>query len=98
MIVIFAIALPPLINLFFLVCELHFHAHKIKRTPSVLNSTTGETVTYDLEIARLIPGSMPLKMPNCPEYLSAATSTVKKSRQIKLQEKEQKIISKCTQS
>ena len=29
-------------------------------------------------------------MPNCPKYLSAPTPTVRKSRQMKVQEKEQK--------
>ena len=81
---------PVPIILFFQVCELHFHAHEIKRAGSVLNSTIGETVTYDLEIPRLSPGSLSSKMPNCPEYLSAPAPTVRKSRQIKLQENEQK--------
>ena len=38
---------------------------------------------------QLIPGYIPSKMPNCPDYLSAPTPSVRKSREIKLQDREQ---------
>ena len=40
-------------------------------------------------MSRLIPGFIPSKMPNCPDYLSAPTLSVRKSREIKLQDREQ---------
>ena len=40
-------------------------------------------------MSRLIPGCIPSKMPNCPDYLSAPTPSVRKSRKIKLQDREQ---------
>ena len=46
-------------------------------------------MTYKLEMPRLIPGCIPSKMPNCPVYLSAPTPSVRKSREIKLQDREQ---------
>ena len=37
---------------------------------------------------RLVPGAIPTQMPNCPDYFSAPTPPVRKSRNEKLEEKE----------
>ena len=54
----------------------------------VLDSTTGKTITYNLDNPRLIPGAVPSQMLNCPKYMSAPAPPVRRSRDEKLKEKE----------
>ena len=61
---------------------------KFNKLDQVFNSKTGETVTYNLDKPRLVPGAIPTQMPNCPDYFSAPTPPVRKSRDEKLEEKE----------
>ena len=45
-------------------------------------------MTYDLDKPRIVPGAVPSQMPNCPDYLSAAAPSMRRSRDEKLQERE----------
>ena len=56
------------------VCELHFNPEDIERETSCFDEKTGRKLTAKLCIPRLRQGAVPSKLPNCPSYLSSATS------------------------
>ena len=74
---------------------MHFLAHEVLRTGAVVDLKTGKTVTFNLDVPRLVPGAMPSQMPNCPEYYSASPAPVWKSRSEKLQERNNKELSEA---
>ena len=69
---------------------MHFLAHEVQRTGAIVDSKTGKTVTYNMDVPRLVPGAMLSQMPNCPENYSASPAPMRKSRSEKLQERNNK--------
>ena len=67
-----------------------FLAHEVQQTGAIVDSKTGKTVTYNLDVPRLVPGAVSSQMPNCPKYYSASPAPVRKSRSEKLQERNNK--------
>ena len=78
-------------------CELHFHAHEIKKSTSVFDKKTGKVLKCSLQYPKLQPEAIPSQFPMCSSYLSKPCGAPRLSKSQMLQQKEESQLAKAIQ-